>query len=265
MYKALAPAPERSTTSMTLAWGVVTIPCSIYTGTEPVSVARKEFLADGTPVGRVSINKTTGQFVDRSIVVKMAESTSGVWVELDDDEIAACTTDKGLATIVSFVPNAKVNSEYLLDGLNQVRPKRVKGKVDPAGNKALALLLETMKARKVHALVSVALRGPARYAVIDHNGDMRWVVTADAIRNHRDLPTAVITDAERAAAASLIDAIGVSTPTLIDTTAQAVQDFVDAKAAGMAPSFTAAPEIAPADLMADLLASIAAEKGTKAS
>ena len=175
------------------------------------------------------------------------------------------STDRGLATIVGFVPTTKLHKEYLLDGLSQVRPRRVKGKTDPGAEKALRLLFDTMAARKVVALVQVALRGPARYAILDAQGDMRWVVTADSIRIQREQPIGVITDQERDLASSLVDAIGVGTPTLVDTSAKAIQAYVDNKAQGIVPAAVATPDTAPADLLSDLLASIDAEKGRKAS
>lgn len=266
MYTNLAPCPERSTTSFTLSWGLLNIPLSVYTGTEEVRVARKEYTKTSQgalqPVGRVSINKTTGAIIDRAAVVKMAEATSGAWVELSDEEIALATQERGLATVESFIA-AKHVGDYLTEGLMQVRPKRVKGKTDPSGAKALVLLLDAMKARKVVALVKIALRGPARYALLDAEGSLQFVVTADAIRHPIDLPTAVVSKQERDLALMLIDSVGVSHPTLTDDTAATVQAFVDAKAAGSAPAAPAAP--APtSDLLAALMASVDKEMNTKA-
>ena len=147
----LAPCPQRSTASFTLSWGAVCIPLSAYSGTEEVRIARKEFVGDD-PVGRAVTNKTTGEVIDRADIVKRAESTSGVWVELDDDEIALATQEKGLATVETFVLTKDLG-QYVTEGLYQVRPRRVKGKTDPAGNRALVLFLDALKTRKAVALV----------------------------------------------------------------------------------------------------------------
>lgn len=266
-YTAQAPSPERTTSSITIGWGLVSIPCSVYTGVEPIKVARKEFVRDSdplAPVGRAITNKETGDIIERDSVVRMAESTSGTWVELDDAEIVACTTEKGQATIVSFVPNTKVG-QYVTEGLSQIRPRRVKGKTDPSGEKALTLLYSAMKARKVSALIKVAMRGPARYALLDCDGNMRLVITADGIRQAREMPQAVVVKKEMELALALIESIGLSAPDLVDDTAQAIQSFVDDKAKGLAPTAVAVTASAPIDIMADLLASIDAEKGVKAS
>jgi non-homologous end joining protein Ku len=265
MPKALAPQPNRSTTSITLSWGMINIPCSVYTGTESVSVTRKEFVKDTDHnVGRVCIDKETGVVIDRADIVRKAEATNGVWVELDDDEIAAVTTDRGLATVEAFVPNAKVG-EYLTEGLSQVRPRRVKGKVDPGGNRSLALLFAVMKREKVHALINVALRGPARYALLDANGDLRLVVTADCIRQPIDMPDCPVTEAELVMAAQFVKAMGKSAPLLVDSTARQIQAYVDSKAEGRPVLVAETPAPSGADLVQQLMASIDAQRPAAAS
>ena len=263
--KALAPQPNRSTNSITLSWGMINIPCSVYTGTESVSVARKEFVK-GTDhaVGRVSIDKETGTVVDRADVVKKAEAVNGAWVELDDDEIAAVTTDRGLATIEAFIATTKLG-EYLTDGLMQVRPKRVKGKVDPGGNRALTMLYAAMKREKVVALVNVAMRGPARYAILTSDGDLRWVVTADCIRQPLPMPDGTVTMDEVSMACSFIKATGKSTPTLTDTTARSIQAYVDGKAEGQPVATVETPAESGPDLLQAMMDSINASKAAKAS
>ena len=258
--KATAPAPQRATTSFTLSWGLLNIPVSAYTGTEEVRVARKEFTGLGHAVGRVSIDKETGDVIDRADVVKMAESTSGAWVTLDDDEIVAATMPKGLAVIETFILTKNLG-QYLTESLYQIRPRRVKGKSDPSGIKALTLLFSAMKNRKVAALVKVAMRGPARYALLTAEGELRFVVTADAIRQPVALPTADVSQQEADLALALIETVGVSVPTLVDTTALAVQAYVDQKAAGVLPTVAAEPQASGPDLLAGLMASIEASKG----
>jgi len=263
--KATAPAPQRATTSFTLSWGLLNIPVSAYTGTEEVRVARKEFTKDDTgrwvSVGRAHTNKETGEVIDRADVVRRAESTSGVWVDLDDDEIAEATQPRGLAVIETFIQTRNLG-QYLTEGLYQVRPRRVKGKSDPSGVKALTLLLSAMKSRKVAALVKVAMRGPARYAILDFQGDLRFVVTADAIRQPIDLPTADVSQQEADLALALIETVGITAPVLVDTTALAIQAYVDQKAAGVLPEAPAEPQ-PTSNLLADMLASIEANKAGK--
>ena len=264
MY-AQAKAPNRAHTSITLSALMVSIPLSVYTSTESTRVARKEFF-QGNPnveVGRASIRKDTGEVIHATDVVRMAQATNGAFVALTDDEIAAATSPKGLAEVISFVP-VKDIANYLTEGLYQVRPKREKGKVNQAIESAFSMLLAGMKARKVGALIKVAMRGPARYAILTSEGDLLLILPADGVRQSLDLDLPAVSKAQVAMAASLIDAIGVGAPIVTDDTAPVVQAFVDAKAKGV-PAPKAVP-VAPIDnLMAAFEASIEAAKANKAA
>lgn len=261
---ALAPAPQRASNSFTLAFGVLNIPLGVYTGTEETRVSRSEFL-DGDaaiPVGRSPIRKDTGEVIPSDRVVRMAEASNGAWVTLTDDEIADCTCPKGVGDIVTFIPVKDVGN-YAAQDVAQVRPKAVKGKADKAGEKAFALLLAVLRKKKVVALVRVALRGPARYALLAHDGSFTYVRTADQVREARPLNDEFkFSPQELALAEALLDAVGIDTPVLTDDTAPAVRAFVDSKAKGVAaPAKPAVPVIT--DIMADLEASIAAAKAAK--
>jgi non-homologous end joining protein Ku len=264
---ALAASPQRSTTSFHIGWGLIDIHVSAYTGTEETRVARKEFIKDGknlVSVGRAAIRKDTGEVIDSGDVIRMAQASSGEWVALSDDEIAECTSPRGQAEIVAFVP-IKDAGQYLAENQMQVRPQAVKGKVAPATEKAFTLLMAAMKKRKVVALVKIAMRGPARFALIDAEGTMTLVRTADAVRTARPLPEVAVAKGELDMALMLIDTVGVDAPVLTDDTAPVVSKFVEAKATGKPVEVKAAPSIAAGDLMAQLEASIAAKKKAKAS
>ena len=90
-----------------------------------------------------------------------------------------------------------------------------------------------MAKRKVCALVKVAMRGPARYALLTCDGDLILVHTADQVRERTPMVTVSYSKAEVDMVAALIDAVGIDTPTITDDTAPAVQRFVDAKAGGI--------------------------------
>jgi Ku protein len=263
---ALAPAPQRASNSFTLAFGVLNIPLSVYTGTEQTRVARKEFLIEGDewiPVGRSPIRQDTGAVIPSDSVVRAVEASNGVRVIVTDDDIADATSlVKGVGDIVTFVPVKDVGV-YLAEGQVQVRPQAVKGKANPSAEKAFALLLSTMKKKKVVALVRVALRGPARHGLLHSDGTFVFVHTADQIREPRPLVESKFSDAELNLAAALIDAVGTSTPVLTDDTAPAVRAFVEAKAAGIPAPAKAQVDAIPVDIMAALSASIDAAKAGK--
>jgi non-homologous end joining protein Ku len=247
---------------------MLVMPLSVFTGTEETRVARSEFYRGDAniPLGRAVIRKDTGDVVHPTDVTRMAQASNGAWVTFTDDEIAACTSPRGLAEIVCFV-KAKDFGKYLVEGVKQVRPKREKGKINGAVEKAFVLLTTVMRERKLYALVKVAMRGPARYALLDADGNLFLVYTADAVRQPTTAPASVaIFDAERNVANMLVDAIGIDAPTLVDTNAPVAQAYVDQKAQGVEAPAPVEHNIDPsADLMASLLASLSAQQGEVAS
>lgn len=259
-----AAAPNRATATLTLSTGLITIPLSLYTSIEPTSVGRREFFRGdpGIGVGRSPIRRDTGEVIDYADVTRMTQAADGTWVELTDDEIADCTIERGTCEVVCFVP-VKDAGRYLTDGLYQLRPKREK-RGGSAAEAAFGLLLAGMKARKVHALVRFAMRGPARYGLLTVDGDLFTLATADAIREALPMPAVKPERSQVAMVCSLIDAIGIDAPRLDDETATAVSAYVNEKAARSGPpaQIKAVKAVAQGDLMEALQASIdAAKKG----
>lgn len=255
---AKAAAPTRANGSIVLSWGMMTIPLSVYAGSEETRVQRKEFVKGDPdrPVGRAAIDKSllpTVKVVEAGDVVRMAQATNGTWVELADEEIAACTLARGVAEVVSFVPRSSV-WEYLPEDIGQVRPQTTKGKSNPAVEKAFSLLLTAMTKDDVCALIKFSLRGPARFGLLTSTGDLIYVKTSDQIRQPLPLNLVPVDQAHLDAASQLIAAIGTGAPKIVNETAEAVQKFVDAKAAGKP-----APAAKPVNNMSDdLMASLAA-------
>lgn len=257
---ATAKAPNRATTSFTIAWGMVSIPVSAYTGTQDTRVARKEFLiGTDVPVGRAPIRRDDGSVIESKDVVRKAQAPNGEWVVLSDDEIADCTAPKGVGQVVTFVKNED-REHYLAENQMQVRPRVTKGKVDPGAERAFALLAGAMADRNVSALIKVSLRGPARYGLLDSDGVFTLIKTADAIRESLPMPSVQFSSDEMAMARNLIDTVGVDIPVLADDTAPVVAEYVESKATG--EPLPEAPTAAGAtdDLMAALQASIDAQK-----
>ena len=264
MFQALAAAPGKSHYTITLSAGMLNIPLGVATGTESTRVERKEFFQGdpNVPVGRAPIRKDTGEVIDNYDAIRMAQASNGNWVIVSDDEMAACTSERGVAEILGFVL-IKDFGQYLTEKVDQVRPKREKGKPNPAAERAFGMLLAGMRVRKVGALIKVAMRGPARYAILTPEADLLYIYTADAVRQPMPLAEQSFSKAEVAMATSLIDTFGIDTPVLTDETAPVVQKYVDAKAGG-AP--TKAMPTAPAasdNLMAAFEASIQAAKARK--
>lgn len=260
-----APAPSRATSSVTLSAGLINIPLSVYTAVETTAVVRREFLNGNpdVPVGRAPIRKDTDAIVHQGDVTRMAQADSGAWVQLDDDEVAGCVGTPGGCDVVSFVP-VKDAGRYLVDGLYQVRPKNDK-RGGVAATAAFSLLLAGMAARKVHALVRVTMRGTPRYGLLTVDGDLLMIATADSVREALPMPEHKPTKAEVTMVCSLIDAIGIEAPVVVDDTAPKVRAYVNDKATskGVAPLKAVPAPPVMVDLTDMLEASIKAAKAAR--
>ena len=107
------------------------------------------------------------------------------------------------------------------------------------------------------------MRGPARYALLTTEGDLRLVLTADAVRQPVALPLVSVAKTEVALATSLIDAIGVDTPVVTDDTAPVVKAYVNSKASGAPTKSVPTAPAATDNLLAAFEASIEAAKASK--
>lgn len=253
--KAIAPQPTRSTSTAVIAFGLITIPVSLYTATQPTGVTRKEFTAGTHAVGRKYYDKETGVEIQSSDVVKKALASDGVtWVEVNDDEIAAATTTTDTAKIEAVIPVADLHRDYFADKLYQVRPK-IEKKGGTVVERAFSLLMQSLSTRDEAAIVRLPMRGNAtRVAAITGDGYLRVLTFTDGIRAERPTPTVALSSDEMDLAAKLLDGIGSTLSDMRDTTAEQVQTFVDAKAAGLSPIAVPTPIAAPVGDLAELLA-----------
>jgi len=264
---ALASPPSRSTGTFTLACGLLSIDLAVYSGTEETRVPRHEYV-DGDPtrpVGRVQVDKGTGEVIDGSRVVKMCTASNGTVIAVNDDVLRLSTLPSGQCQIVAFVPDADV-SRYITENVYQVRVKRhgegKNSKANLVGEKAFAVVLAGMRARGVCALVLFALRGPARYGLLTADGNLYPVFTHDRVRAALPMPDPAVSGAEVEMMGQLIDYVGVAAPVIEDETSRQVQAMVDALVdGGEVPSEPDVPVII--DLMAALGASIDAAKAAR--
>jgi DNA end-binding protein Ku len=258
--KASAAAPSRSTSTAVISFGLVAIPVSLYTATETTRVARKEFTADGHEVGRQQFDKETGETLASDQIIKRAQATDGTWVDLTDDEVAQATTPFDSAQVETTVPTAIVLSEYVTEKLYQIRPKTEK-KGTAAIERSFALFMKALALRDEAAIVRIPMRNNVpRIGAITGDGYLRILTFTDAVRSERPMPDVDLSDDELALANQLIDVIGgTDMPDTTDTTAAAIQTYVDAKANGAtpAPAKVAAPATADTDLAALLKKSLA--------
>lgn len=263
-----APAPGRSSGTLTIGFGMLSITCAVYAGIEDAKITRSMRCPDGAPVKFPTMNAVTGELIERAdthLVYTCADDTE---VPLSDEEIAeALGQEKGKAELVGFYPLDQF-SRYTATGLMQVRPKKV-GKADPFA-KPFYLLMRAMEEKGVFALVKWTLRGAPSYGVLTSHGNLVPVRWADEVREPLPMPVVEVTDAETSMATALVEVLSETDAPLLDNEAVAhVRAFAESKAAAMAegkPAESAKSVDAPkaiSDLTAALAESIAAAKAKK--
>ncbi len=259
--------PKNSTDSVVVSFGMLPISLSVYKGVDDATapVRRHTYNTAGNPVGTKKYDKVTGLDVANEDVVMLATASDGeTTVELTNEEIVAITGGSMAETSIEcFIPlQSLIDGTYVIEGLKQVRPKRLESKSKKVENvgagKALTVLLAGLQAEGVAALVKVAFGSAARYAALLPDGHLAMLAFSKQVKAPLPLPEYTPAEAEMAMARQLIHNIGISTPPLVDAAGPALQDFVDAKAAGevvtdVKPVVAAAPEV---DLMAAMAASM---------
>lgn len=259
-----ASAPSRSSGSYTISWGMVSIPVSIYTATEESGVKRSEYTESGHKIGRKLFDKETGDDLEYADIRKRVELPGGETVALSDEEIEQITSPvTGMAEIIEFVKVDRL-SEYVAEKRYQVRPqKRQSGKnkvADPGASKAFALLLASMKAEKVFAVVQLTVRSTPRYATLTTDGVLTLVLFEDEVREPLPLPEADLAKAELDMGRKLVKAFIPEEPkALVDEASAKIWDYVKAKSKGEATlPETQTVQETQGDLLATLMASIEA-------
>lgn len=257
-----APAPGKATSSITLQFGLVSVPVKVYTATEdPKTVERHQYTPAGNAVGYLTVDKTTGAPIATADIVKMA-TVDGVLVDLSDEEIAtvtgSLTVDKSAVAVETLVPAAEIGRRYLPVKSYQVRPDP---KVPSAG-KAYRLLVALLAERDQAALVRFAVRGNLpRFAAITADGRLQFLHFDGEIREELPVGGADPSERELEMGRVLLDSIPVGTPDLTDTAAALIGDYLTTKIAGGEYEPPATVEAAPVmDLMAALEASVATAK-----
>lgn len=264
-----APAPGRSTGSLVIGFGLVSVPVSVYAGIEPegAKIKRKWRTGPGNEVGYVTVDKTSGEVVPRSDIYDVAVAADGSEVPLDDAEIASVLgSENGNARVEGFYPTSQL-SEYVTENLLQVRPKSVKTKVNPFA-KPFALLMGAMQETNTFALIEFTLRGKPSLGALDSQGNLRVVRWANEVRESRPMPEAEVSEAEATMAVTLLESMrGEQAPQKPCEAVEKVREYVETKAVAMGTGQTiTVPEKGNDESMGDLLgalqASIDAAKAT---
>lgn len=251
-----SPAPGRATGSLTIAFGLISVPVAVFAGVEgeAAKIKRNMRVDDGHAVKFLTADGETGEIVSRADTYMVYTTDDGTEVPLSDNEIAAALgSEHGEAEIVGFYPIDQIG-RYENSNLMQVRPKNPKGKAKPF-DKPFALLIYAMKETSTFALLRFTLRGVPSYGTLTSDGFLRTVRWDEEIRDALPLPEADLSEAEVGLAVQLIQTLaGTEAPVLGNDAVEKVREYAKTKASGVVKPATEAAKPESLDNLLGLLA-----------
>lgn len=266
-----APASSRSSGHVTLSFGLVNIPITLYAGTVstqahgverheylPVKVGTKKVKDEDVSsptygqeievdeyedhlIGRGQTDKSTGELLtpdQKAQVTKKIETEYGP-VYVEDHEIEQLfTLEPDTFKVHEFEPLALFNTgrNYIPKNLMYCEPSKSgsgsKKAYIPAALKLFSTLLKAMREEGVIAVGELTTRGVPKPAVLTPDGTLWLVYHTDALREQRELPEVDLVDAEVTMMGTLIQALTKTEPAdLSDVRSELIQNFANEKAA----------------------------------
>ena len=196
----------RSIASLTLGFGLVSIPVKLYSATESSASVRFNLLSkDGSRVRQQYISEKDGKVVERADMVKGYEFEKDKFVLFEPSELKALEEGSShVVDIVAFVPEKSIDPIYY-DKAYMLAP-------DKRGGKPYALLAEAMRKSHRCALARWSWK-TKRYVVQVRPAEdglmLQQLFFADEVRSLKDLgiEQVDVTQGELNLAMQLIDQI----------------------------------------------------------
>jgi len=257
----------RSIASLTLSFGLVSIPVKLYSATETASSVKFNLLAkDGSRLKQQYVSEKDQSVVARADMVKGYEFEKDRFVLFAPDELKALEeASSPTIEILSFIPEKSVDPLFY-DKAYLIAP-------DKRGGKPYALLAEAMRKSGRCALAKWAWKAK-QYVVqvrpVEDGLVLQQLLYADEVRSLKDLSIepVTVTPAELQLALQLIDQISQDAydPTeYVDTERQRILAAIDEKIAGKQVVTSAVPDEAPGTAQViDLMEALRASLGKKA-
>lgn len=264
----------RSLASLTLGFGLVSIPVKLYSATESsASVGFNLLTKDGSRVKQQYISVKTGEVVERAAMVKGYEFEKDHFVIFEPEELKALEAEAShVVDIVAFVPDKAIDPIYY-DRAYYLGP-------DKRGAKPYSLLMQAMRKTKRVALARMAWKGkqyvvqvrPAEEGLV-----LQQLLYADEVRSlsELDIETVSVSDAEVQLATQLIEQISTDNydpEQFQDEEKARILAAIDKKIAGKKIVAAHRPDEAPGtsggqviDILDALRASLAKKGGAKAA
>jgi DNA end-binding protein Ku len=196
----------RSIASLTLGFGLVSIPVKLYSATESSASVRFNLLAkDGSRVKQQYVSEKDGKVVERADMVKGYEFEKDKFVLFQPDELK--TLEEGsdhVIDIVAFVPEKSIDPIYY-DKAYMLAP-------DKRGGKPYTLLMEAMRKSNRCALARWSWKTKRHVVQVRPAEDglmLQQLYFAGEVRSLKDLniEKVDVTQAELDLAMQLIDQI----------------------------------------------------------
>lgn len=174
----------RSIASLSLSFGLVSIPVRLYSATESSSEVRFNLLApDGSRVKQQYVSESTGKIVERASMQKGYQFERDKYVVFTGDELKALEEGAShVVEIVSFVPEKSVDPVFY-DKAYFIAP-------DKRGAKPYNLLQQALSKTGRCALAKWSYKGRTRIVQIRPADDgmvFQQLLFADEVRSLNDL------------------------------------------------------------------------------
>jgi DNA end-binding protein Ku len=176
--------PARSIASLSLSFGLVSIPVKLYSATESSSDVRFNMLApDGSRVKQQYVSEATGEVVERSAMKKGYEFEKDKFVVFTGEELKALEDAAShVVEIIAFIPEKAVNPVFY-DKAYYIAP-------DKRGGKPYSLLQQALAESGRCALAKWASKGKTRIVQVRPEADglvFQQLLYADEVRSLADL------------------------------------------------------------------------------
>jgi DNA end-binding protein Ku len=258
-------AAARSIASLTLSFGLVSIPVRLYSATESSSTVKFNLLApDGSRLKQQYVSEKDQKVVPRAEMIKGYEFEKDRFVLFTPDELKALEEDSSHSIdIVAFIPEKAVDPIYY-DKAYLLAP-------DKRGGKPYALLMEAMRKSGRCALAKWAWKSK-QYVVqvrpVEDGLVLQQLLYADEVRSLKDLgiEKVDVSGAELQLALQLIDQISEDSyepAQFEDAEKKRILAAIDAKIAGNDVVASAHNEEPNTGQVIDLMEALRASLGKK--
>jgi DNA end-binding protein Ku len=257
----------RSIASLTLSFGLVSIPVKLYSATETSSTVKFNLLAkDGSRLKQQYVSEKDQTVVPRAEMVKGYEFEKDRFVLFSSEELKALEeASSPTIEIMAFIPEKSVDPLYY-DKAYLLAP-------DKRGGKPYALLAEAMRKSGRCALAKWAWKSK-QYVVqvrpVEDGLVLQQLLYADEVRSLKDLniERVTVTPAELQLALQLIEQISQDAydpSQYVDEERQRILAAIDEKIAGKQVVASARDEAPSTAQVIDLMDALRASLGKKSA